>query len=213
MIYKIYLIDSDNGISLLETSFKEFENVDAKTEVFPGFFNIINKIINKIQEALSTGEKVDEMLRVIEAENSIIVIFYHPQSKVLFSFISQVDDDVNKLKEVMRKIANRFWKKHQSDLRLFRSTTDKSKFHSLIVDLENLTMGGKIAEIVPKLIIVPTVLDKILSMGIIKTIDYDIAIKCDGKSSPLKISREVDLNRNEVSEILSKLKKLDIIQF
>jgi len=211
LIYKIYLIDANNGISILESTFKEFQDKKVNTDLFPGFFNVINKIIDKIQKAIVKNEKVDELIRVVEAESATILIFFHPSSKILFCSISDEDDDITKLKEVMRKIAVRFWKKHQSDLRLFRSTSNKSKFQSIIVDIENLTMGGKIAELFPKLLVVPSVLDKIYSMGLINDIDYKIASVCNGDWSPHKISRKLDISKEELYSILKKLKDLDLI--
>ena len=212
MIYKVYLIDSNNGISILESSFKEFNDKKVSDELFPGFFTAINRTIDIVQNAMATGRKVEEIIRVLEAEDSTTVIFFHPESKVLFCSISDADDDTYRIKEAMRKIANRFWKKHQSDLRIFRSTTDKSKFQSIIVDIQNLTMGGKIAEIFPKLLVVNTVLDKIVSMGLIDNFDYKIALKCDGNNSPLKISKEFSMDRLEIREALKKLENLDIIK-
>lgn len=212
MIYKVYLIDSNNGISILESTFKEFSDKTVNNELFPGFFTAINRTIDIVQNAMATGRKVEEIIRVLEAEDSTTVIFFHPESKVLFCSISDADDDTYRIKEAMRKIANRFWKKHQSDLQIFRSTTDKSKFQSIIVDIQNLTMGGKIAEIFPKLLVVNTVLDKIVSMGLIDNFDYKIALKCDGNNSPLKISKEFNRDRLEIREALKKLEKLDIIK-
>lgn len=162
---------------------------------------------------MATGRKIDEIMRIIEAEDSTIVIFFHPESKVLFCSISDADDDATKLKEVLRKIANRFWKKHESDLKIFRSTTDKSKFQSLIADIENLTMGGKIAELFPKLLVVSSILDKILSMGLISQFDYDVALKCNGTNSPLRIAKELFEEHIKVYEALLNLKNLDIISF
>jgi hypothetical protein len=211
LIYKIYLIDANNGISILESTFKEFQDKNINTDLFPGFFNIINKIIDKVQKAILKNEKIDEMIRVVEAESAAILIFFHPESKVLFCSISDEDDDISKLKDVMRKIGIRFWKKHRSDLRLFRSTSNKSKFQSLIVDIENLTMGGKIAEVFPNLLVVPSVLDKIYSMGLINDKDYKIASKCNGKTSPHKLSRILDTSKEDLYAILKKLKELDLI--
>ncbi|MBN1800049.1 MAG: hypothetical protein JW891_00995 [Candidatus Lokiarchaeota archaeon] len=207
------MIDSNSGISLLESSFKEFKDNKAEEGLFPGFFNAINRTIDSVQAAMSTGRKIDEILRIVEAEDSIIVIFFHPESAILFCSISDADDDISCLKDIMRKIATRFWKRHKADLKIFRSTTDKSKFQSLIVDIENLTMGGKIAEFFPKLLVVKGVLDKILSMGLIDEIDYRIASKCDGMNSPLKIAKELYEDRLKIRESIVKLKNLDIISF
>ena len=210
MIYKIYLIDADNGISLLETTFKELKKI--QDDILTGFFNAINKTIDVIQEAMSKGRRVNEMNRVLTSEDSTIFIYYHPLSRILFCSISDADDNSEQIKEVLHKIANRFWKKHQSDLKIFRTTTEKSRLQTLIVDIENLTIGGRIAEVFPKLLVAKNVLEKVLSMGMITNFDFQIAINCNGKNSPLKISRMLSKNRSEINDVLKKLAQLDIIK-
>ena len=210
MIYKIFLIDGDNGISLVESTFKELEKV--QDEILAGFFNAINTTIDVIQEAMSKGRRVNEMDRILQSEDSTIFIYYHPLSRILFCSISDADDNSDKIEEVIHKIANRFWKKHQSDLKNFRATTDKSRFQTLIADIENLTIGGRIGEVFPKLLVVKGVLEKVLSMGIIDEFDLNVALECTGKNSPLKISRMLNKKHSEIITILQKLEQLEIIK-
>jgi len=212
LIYKIYLIDGDNGISILETTFKEFHKKKIESDVIPGFFKEINQIIDNIQEAMAKGKKSDEMIRVVESEDSTIIIYYHPASRILFCSISDADDNTDKLTEVMSKVANRFWKKHQSDIQTFRTTTEKSRFQTIVTDIENLTLGGKIAEVFPVLLIAKNVLEKILSMGMVTEFEFNVAIKCSGENSPLKIARYFSKTRTEIYEVLKKLEQLDIIK-
>ena len=210
MIYKVYLIDADNGISLVESTFKKLKKV--QDEILTGFFNAINTTIDIIQEAMSKGRRVNEMDRALQSEDSTIFIYFHPLSRILFCSISDADDDPDKIEDVIHKIANRFWKKHQSDLKNFRTTTDKSRFQTLIADIENLTIGGRIAEVFPKLLIVKGVLDKVLSMGMINDYDLQVALHCNGKNSPLKISRILNKKQSEIIPILHKLEQLEIIK-
>jgi hypothetical protein len=210
LIYKVFLIDGDNGISLFESTFKELRKI--QDDILTGFFNAINKTIDIIQESMAKGRRVNEMNRVIGSEDSTIVIYYHPLSRVLFCSISDADDDTEKIKEVIHKIAKRFWKKHQSDLKVFRATTEKTRFQTLNADVENLTRGGKIAEVFPKLLVAKSVLEKVLTMGMINDFDFQIALLCTGKNSPLKISRILSLKINETNEALKKLEQLDIIK-
>ena len=212
MIYKIYLIDGDNGISILEASFKDFQEGKINKDIITGFFKEINRIIDSIQSAMVKGEKKNELMRTIESENSTIVIFYHPLSRVLFCSISDADDNTDRLIDVIRKIANRFWKKHKSDIEIFRDTTEKSRFRTIVADIENLTHGGTIAEVFPKMLISVSVLKKIVSMGMINNFEYQIAVKCDGETSPLKISRDFGKPQTEIYESLNKLAQLDIVQ-
>ena len=210
MIYKVFLIDGDNGISLLESTFKELKKI--QDDLLTGFFKAINTTIDVIQEAMSKGRRVNEMNRVLHSEDSTIFIYYHPLSRILFCSISDADDNVERIEEMIHKIANRFWKKHQSDLKIYRTTTEKSRFQTLKADIENITIGGKIAEVFPKLQVVKKVLEKVLSMGMIDEVDFQVALNCTGKNTPLKISRILNINQTEINDILKKLEQLDIIQ-
>ena len=211
MIYKVYLIDADSGISIFEVTFKELKKI--QDDILTGFFQAINKTIDVIQESMAKGRRVNEMNRVVESEDSTILIYFHPLSRVLFCSISDADDDTEIIEEIIHKIANRFWKKHQSDLKVFRATTEKSRFQTLSADIENLTIGGRIAEVYPKLLVVKKVLEKVLLMGMIDEADFQIALLCSGSTSPLKISRSTNKKKNEIRDILKKLAELDIIEF
>lgn len=182
-------------------------------DVIPGFFKEINDIIDKIQDAMVKGNNKDDMTRVVESENSTIIIIYHPLSRILFCSISDPDDDVDKTIEVIHKIASRFWVKHQADVKIFRTTSEKSRFQTIIADIENLSKGGKISEVFPKLLVVKKVLEKIMSMGMINEDDFQIALKCTGEASPLRIARILSKSRNDVNIVLKKLEELDIVNF
>ena len=211
LIYKIYLIDGDNGISILNTSFKEFQKDKIDDNLIPGFFNEINAIIDSIQNAMAKGKKENEFVRMLESEYSVILIYYHPTSRILFCSISDADDDTEKLVEVIHKIAYRFWKKHESDIKNFRTTTEKSPFKTIIADIENLCHGGHVAEVFPKLMIVKGVLEKILSMGMINDFEFHVALICTGDNSPLKISRIMQRPKTKIMDSLKNLHQLDII--
>ena len=159
------------------------------------------------------GSNKEDMIRIVESENSTIIIIYHPLSRILFCSISDSDDDVDKTIEAIHKISNRFWKKHKSDIKIFRATSQKSRFQTIIADIENICQGGKIAEIFPKLLVVNKVLHKIMTMGMINEEDFQVALRCTGEASPLKIARELAKTRNVVNNVLKKLEQLDIINF
>jgi hypothetical protein len=206
-------LDADNGIAIVESTFKKFKKDHLEKEIFPGFFNEINKIIDTIQDLMKKGKNLDEMTRVIESESATIIIYYHPQSRVLFCSIADADDNTEKLKKISKKIGNRFWKKHRSDLDLYRSTSEKSNLLSFSADIENLTLNGKQAEVFPKLIVIKKILSKILSMGIISDFEYLVALKCSGSYSPLQISRMFDKSLSEIYDVLKKLRNLDIVTY
>jgi len=159
------------------------------------------------------GKNGEDMTRIVESENSTIIIVYHPPSRILYCSISDADDDIDKTIEVINKISNRFWKKHEADIRLFRTTSEKSRFQTIIADIENICQGGRVAEVFPKLLVGENVLPKIVSMGMIGEDDLQVALKCTGKTSPLRIARELAKTRNEINNILHKLEQLDIVNF
>jgi hypothetical protein len=162
---------------------------------------------------MTKGSNREDMTRIVESENSTIIIIYHPLSRILFCSISDPDDDVDKTIEVIHKISTRFWKKHQSDIKIFRTTSEKSRFQTIIADIENLCQGGKIAEFFPKLLVVKKVLEKIKSMGMINEEDFQVALQCTGEVSPLRIARTLSKPRNDVNNVLKKLEELDIVSF
>ena len=214
MIYKIFLIDADNAISLLEITFKEFKKSVSTVEddILAVFFSIINRMIDDVQKGMAKGRRVNEMTRVVESEESTIIIYYHPLSRILFCSISDADDETNTIRTVLHKIGDRFWKKHLSDLKLYRTTTEKNRFQAFKAEIENLSLGGRIAEVFPKLLILKSVLDKIWSMGMINDFELKVALKCNGENSPLKISRILETSRSEINDVLKKLHELDIIK-
>ena len=212
MIYKIYLIDGFNGISILESTFKNLKGDNLDDDLIPGFFKEINKIIDHVQDAMAKGENENEIIRVIESESATIIIYYYPLPRILFCSISDADDDSDKIINVMRTIANRFYKKHSSDVKIFRTTNEKTSFKTFTADIENLTHNGHIAEIFPILLIVKNVLEKILHMGMISDFEFHVALLCSGNNSPLKISRMLGRSKTEIAEALNKLKELDIIK-
>ncbi|MBD3198177.1 MAG: hypothetical protein GF317_24215, partial [Candidatus Lokiarchaeota archaeon] len=56
MIYKIYFIDGKNGISLLESTFKEFQENHIDKNLFPKFFQAVNSTIDNVHKAMAKGE-------------------------------------------------------------------------------------------------------------------------------------------------------------
>ena len=50
-------------------------------------------------------------------------------------------------------------------------------------------------------------------MGMINEEDFQVALKCSGEASPLKIARTLSKSRNDVNNVLKKLEELDIVSF
>lgn len=213
MIYKVFLIDGDAGILILEKSFKEFnKSKNLKTELLTDFFKEVNKMIDDIQDAMTKGKGVDDTNRIISGDYSTIIMYYHPLSHVLFCSISDEDDDKEKLIEILQNFGLKFYEKHEKDLKKFRKTSEKNYFLSFIDEIDALSVGGRGAEILPKLIIAKNVLERIKNMGIINNKELKIALECNGKSSPLRISRNLNTIESKIRESLKKLENLEIIK-
>jgi len=213
LIYKVFLIDGDAGILILEKSFKEFnKSKNLKTELLTDFFKEVNKMIDDIQDAMTKGKGVGDANRIISGEYSTIIMYYHPLSHVLFCSISDEDDDKEKLIEILQNFGLKFYEKHEKDLKKFRKTSEKNYFLSFIDEIDVLSVGGRGAEILPKLIIAKNILERIKNMGIINNKELKIALECNGKNSPLRISRIFNTIESKIRESLKKLENLEIIK-
>lgn len=213
MIYKVFLIDGDAGILILEKSFKEFnKSKNLKTELLTDFFKEVNKMIDDLQDAMTKGSRVGDTNRIISGDYSTIIMYYHSLSHVLFCSISDDDDDKEKLIEILQNCGLTFYKKHENDLKKFRKTSEKNYFLSFIDEIDVLSVGGRGAEILPKLIIAKNVLERIKNMGIINNKELKIALECNGKKSPLRISRIFNTIESKIRESLKKLENLEIIK-
>lgn len=206
------MIDVLNGISLLEVILRDFQKKD-KDIIFSEFFKKIDLMIDDIKIGMSKNSTATEFTTVLESNDSSFLIFYQPLSKILFCSISDADDDIDKIKESLQRISHRFMKKHQSTLKIFRDTTEKTKFQTFTADIENFMLGGRIGEIFPKLLIAESALKKILETSIISKFDFEVALLCDGKNSPFRISKKYpDKSKTEIKDILKKLEQLDIVR-
>jgi len=213
LIYKVVLIDGDDGILILEKSFKEFnKSKNLKTELLTDFFKEVNKMIDDLQDAMTKGSRLGDTNRIISGDYSTIIMYYHSLSHVLFCSISDDDDDKEKLIEILQNFGLKFYEKYEKDLKKFRKTSEKKYFLSFIDDIDVLSVRGRGAEILPKLIIAKNVLERIKNMGIINDKELKIALECNGKKSLLKISRNLSIVESKIRESLKKLENLEIIK-
>lgn len=206
------MIDVFSGVSLLEIPFKEFQTSD-KNIIFSKFFELINRTIDDIRIEISKNNITHEFTNVFESNDSSFLIYYQPLAGILFCSISDVDDDTDKISEAIKRITHRFMKKHRTNLKLYRDTTEQTRFQTFTADIENFMLGGRIAEVFPKLLIARGALEKINEASIISELELEIALLCDGKNSPFRISKNYqDMNKVEINKILKKLEQLDIIK-
>jgi hypothetical protein len=212
MIYSIILVDADSGILLLEKKLKSSKTNDVPPDVLASFFGELNGMIDDIQKSMKKGRDISNMTRVVSSENSSVLLHYQPKARVLVCAISDPDDDVERITQNLKILGKRFWLKHKTDLEIFRKENIREIFNPFGVDIETITIGGKIGEKFPKLIIAEQALERIKMMGIINMEEYNVANLCDGKTSALKISKKLELTSNETKKILNKLEDLDVIK-
>ena len=169
----------------------------------------MDDIRSNIQENERT---LSDFSRILIVEKfSIIIHYYHP-AKILLCSLSDVDDIKEKILSVLETLGRRFWQKHSTDINKFLQTNKKEIFNSFIIEIEMLTRNGKIAENLPKLIINESTLNRLCKMEIISEKELSIAKICRGTLSPLQICEKTNIPHENVTEILKKLKKIDIIK-
>ena len=212
MIHSIILVDADSGILLLEKKLKSQKANDVSADALANFFGELNTMIDDIQKSMKKGRDVSNMTRVVASENSSITVHYQPNARVLICAISDPDDDVEKITQNLKLVGKRFWLKHKTDLEIFRKENLRDIFNPFAVDIETITLGGKIGEKFPKLLIAEPALERIKMMGIINGEEYSVANLCDGKTSTLKIAKELELSTGKTKKLLNKLEDIDVVK-
>ena len=212
MIYSIILVDADSGILLLEKKLKVQKSSDVSADALANFFGELNTMIDDIQKSMKKGRDVSNMTRVVASENSSISLHYQPNARVLICSISDPDDDVEKITQNLKLVGKRFWLKHKTDLEIFRKENLRDIFNPFGVDIETITLGGKIGEKFPKLLIAEPALERIKMMGIINGEEYNVANLCDGKTSALKIAKKLEFSTSKTKKVLNKLEDLDVVK-
>ena len=161
MIHSIILVDADSGILLLEKKLKPQKANDVSADALANFFGELNSMIDDIQKSMKKGRDVSNMTRVVSSENSSITLHFQPNARVLVCSISDPDDDVEKITHNLKLVGKRFWLKHKTDLDIFRKENLRDIFNPFGVDIETITLGGKIGEKFPKLLIAEPALERI----------------------------------------------------
>jgi len=206
MIYAIFIIDGETGLSIIE--YREYPN----TKEYKDFFQVINDIMDDIRSNIQENRSLSNFSRIlIVDEFSIVIHYYHP-AKILLCSLADVDDIKEKILSVLETLGRRFWQKHSTDINKFLQTNKKEIFNSFILEIEMLTREGKIAENLPKLIVNESTLNRLCKMELISENELSIAKICGGTLSPLQISEKTNISHENVAEILKKLKKMDIIK-
>ena len=208
MIHQLYIIDGETGLSIIE--YLDY----PKSKEFNDFFQVINDVMDDIRSNIQDNDNgaLSNFSRILMIDKfSIIIHYYHP-AKILLCCLSDVDDIKEKILSVLETLGKRFWQKHSTDINKFLQTNKKAIFNSFIIEIEMLTRSGKIAENLPKLIVNESTLNRLCKMEIISENELSIAKICRGTLSPLQISEKTNISHENVTEILKKLKKIDIIK-
>ncbi|MHA1719299.1 MAG: hypothetical protein ACTSWX_11540 [Promethearchaeota archaeon] len=205
MLHAIYIIEAETGLSIIE-----YRNY-PKSQEFADFFQVINDIMDDIRSNIQENRTLSNFSRILMIDKFSIIIHYNSTAKILLCSLSDVDDIKEKILSVLETLGRRFWQKHGTDIDKFLQTNKKEIFNSFLIDIEMLTRNGRIAENFPKLIVSDSTLERLFKMEIISETDLSIAKICRGTLSPLQISEKSNIPHEKVSEILKKLKKIDII--
>ncbi len=212
MIYSVYLIDADSGILLLERSFKSLEKQKSPGAILiTQFFKEINTLINDIQSAMRKGRDVRNMNRILSSEQSSLFLHFQPEGHILVCAVSDPEDETEEIVAALKKIGNRFWQKFRHSIEAFRKGGEKKDFNAFIVDIDNTTLNGKVALHFPQLHVNKKSLLRLIEMGAISQIEFDVAMLCTGENTKYHIMKQTDLSMFRVTQILHKLERLDIL--
>nr|MDO8117075.1 hypothetical protein [Candidatus Sigynarchaeota archaeon] len=216
MIFTFYIIDADNGILIFEKVFQALTGPKIQQNLGSGviaeFFSAINTFIDEIQAAMKKGRDVTNMTRTLLAENSSVVMYYHPEARILISAISDPDDDLDIIVAALRRIGERFWTKHEENVEQFRVSMNKEPFKAFIPDVEMVLRDGHVAEFFPKLLIPETTLQRIALMGIITNEEHEVGKLLDGIMTPYSIAKKTKKSKDDIMAILKKFESLDMIK-
>ncbi len=206
MLHAVYIIEGETGLSIIE--YRDY----PQSKEFNDFFLVINDIMDDIRSNIQENRTLSNFSRILIIDKFSIIIHYNSTAKILLCSLSDVDDIKEKMLSVLETLGRRFWKKHCMDINKFLQTNKKEIFNSFIIEIEIATIDGRIAENLPKLIVNESTLNRLYKMEIISENEISIAKICRGILSPLQISEKTNISHENVSEILKKLKKIDIIK-
>ncbi|HMF33861.1 MAG TPA: hypothetical protein VKK79_20720 [Candidatus Lokiarchaeia archaeon] len=217
MIFGIFIVDGASGILIVEARFRPLQakgdaTTSMESDVLAAFFSAVNTMVDDLQESMRKGRDVSNMNRILTSENSTILLHYQPNARVLICAIADPDDDSEVIIKVLRQIGKRFWKKHRKDLEVFRALSENRVFSSFVIDIENLTRGGKVGEVNVNLQIAKTALERVLAMGVITENEFQVAKAVQEFHTPLEIAKHVGIVASEVNNLLKKLAELDIVK-
>jgi len=206
VIHQLYIIDGETGLSIIE--YRDYPN----SKEYDDSFQVINDIMDDIRSNIQENRTLSDFSQILMFNEFSIIIHYNSTAKILLCSLSDVDDIKEKILSVLETLGRRFWQKHSTDINKFLQTNRREIFNSFNIEIEILTRNGKIAENLPKLIVNDSTLTRLCKMELISEEELSIAKICRGTLSPLQISEKTNISHENVTEILKKLKKIDIIK-
>ena len=206
MIYQIYLIDAETRSLIMHYELNRNDNpVDD-------YFNAIESLIDDIRINLQNNHLDMNFSRFLMLYNNTILITYHAKAKIFLALLPDLDDMKKRLISLLQTLSRRFWKKYAYNIEEYRISKNSRIFNPFLIEIKLMAMKGSFGVVLPKLQINTRSLERLHQMETLSQEEKQIAEYCNGKNTPLQISKKLGFNYEKVNLSLKNLKDLQIIE-
>jgi len=117
-----------NGVLLMDRNFGECQSFNESSSLITGFISALSSF---------SGEITDSILKSINFEDFIMYIFKDPQEKkLLYIFITDVEDDPKQIQYKFKKIADIFRRKYKKYLNNFKGNINSfESFGNILIEM------------------------------------------------------------------------------
>ena len=210
MLHRLYLIDGDSGFSMLEYRYKN--SAFQKSENFQEFFNAIAYVVDDIRTNIRENQHVENLSRILVIDPFTILIHYIAKGNFLVCAVADADDQKDVILQVIESLARRFWAKFTFEIEKFRMTNISTPFNSFTIEIELLTLNGKIGQNLPKVIVTDSTLTRLQQMQTITSTEFQIAKRSTGFAAPSRIAQDMEIQYDDVVNALDRLTNLDLVK-
>ncbi|MEM3525805.1 MAG: hypothetical protein QXV37_00190 [Candidatus Jordarchaeaceae archaeon] len=203
MIQGIYIIEAHSGICLVS---RNYGNVELDEGLVGGFLTALQ------QFSLELASRKGQSAALREVEMKGYKIVYERKEDIMVVATVDREDNEKVLRDTLTKIINAFHQRFGSYLKDWHG--DLKPFKEFLIEIDKLTLDGKIAELtVPRPLLKKKIPKSIVKMGMFLDDDsLKIANHCDGTKTKEEIAEETGFTVEKVGEVLEKLEKMGLIE-
>ena len=187
-------------------------SVFQKSENFQEFFNAIAYVVDDIRTNIRENQHIENLSRILVIDPFTILIHYTTKGNFLVCAVADADDQKDIILQVIESLARRFLAKFPLEIEKFRMTNFDTPFNSFTIEIEMLTMNGKIGQNLPKLIVTDSTLTRLQQMQTITSTEMQIAQRSTGFSAPSRIAQDMEIQYDDVVNALNRLSNLDLVK-